>query len=213
MVLSCTEQEEISSEIPGPEYFPLQTGTFITYNVDSVHIIQNVESPYTFQLRVSILPSFTNDEGNKTFLIQRDKRTDETQPWKPAGTWTAWTSVRQAVLTEGNTSYIKLQFPLSNGIGWNGNALNSLGGDDLCDDSICDRYDVTETDPMVVVTQSNNEDVLTKDFRIERYSKDIGLVYKESIVLRYCDNGACFGTDFVVDGLRYKQEMTDHGTL
>lgn len=213
LLLSCKEQEETPITITGPEYFPLATGSFIVYKVDSIKIIQNIEAPYSFQLRVSVKSSFTNDEGNKTFLVQREKRADETQPWKAAGTWTAWSSVRQAVLTEGTTSYIKLQFPLNNGIGWNGNALNNLGGDDLCDGTTCDRYDVTEVDPLVVVTLGNDEDVLKKDFRVESYSKDIGLVYKESIVYRYCDTGACFGTDFIIDGIRYKQEMIDHGTL
>jgi hypothetical protein len=214
LVIACKQGEEPTTDIPGPEYFPLQTGNYITYKVDSVSIVQNAETPYSYQLRITIGNSFTNGEGNVSYIVQREKRTDESQPWKPAGTWTAWKSIQNAVVTEGTTSYIKLQFPLSQGIEWNGNALNNLGGDDLCSGSECDRYEVTQVDPMVVIRQDSTKDVLKRDYRIEKYSKDIGLTYKESEVLNYCSSGPCpFGEDYVVDGIRYKQEMIDHGGL
>ena len=212
-IWACTSDNEPTTEIAGFDFFPLETGTFITYNVDSVKISQNVETSYTYQLRISVLESFTNSEGTETFILQRHTRDDDTQPWKAAGTWTSWKTTRQAVVTEGNTIYIKMQFPISVGLGWNGNALNSLGGSDRCNGADCDRYDITEIDPMVVITQQDETDVLTKDVRIEKYSREIGLVYKESIVYQYCESGSCFGTDFIVDGLRYKMEMTDSGAL
>jgi hypothetical protein len=212
-VFSCKQTDEPSLEIPGPEYFPLETGSFITYNVDSISITQNVETAYNFQLRMSVVDSFTNGEGNTSYVLQRHTRDDETKPWKPAGTWTAWKTIRQAVVAEGNTSFVKLQFPLSEGITWNGNALNDLGGPDRCNDADCDRYQVTAVEPMVVIEQDNAEDILTKDVRIEKYSKGLGLVYKESTLYTYCELDPCLGTGFVVEGLRYKMEITDSGKL
>ena len=213
LVMCCKEQDELPVTITGPEYFPLTTGNFVTYSVDSVYILQNVEIPYRFQVRVSVGPSFTNDIGNATFILQRHKRVDETKPWKPAGTWTAWTNTRQLVVTEGSVSYIKLKFPLEKGIGWNGNELNTLGGNDLCNSKPCDRYEVSAIGPEVIVKQDSISDPLQRDYRIEKYSKDIGLVYKESEVFRYCDTGSCFGTGFILTGLKYKMEMIDHGAL
>jgi hypothetical protein len=213
-VAACTNSQEPSIETPGPEFFPLQTGTFITYQVDSARIIQNSEQAFSYQLRISVGSSFRNDEGNTSYILQREERNTDTDPWKPAGTWTTWTSIQNAVVTEGTTSYIKLKFPLSRGLKWNGNALNSLGGDDLCSGSECDRYEVTSVDPLVVVRQDSTKDILKKDVRFERYQKDIGLIYKESEVLNYCSTGSCpTGVDYVVDGTRYKWEMIDHGTL
>lgn len=211
--VSCDRTEEPSLDIPGPEFFPLVTGTFITYDVDSVNITQNIETEYNFQLRISVVDSFVNGEGNTSYILQRHTRDDETKPWKPAGTWTAWKSIRQAVVTEGNTSYIKLQFPVSDGISWNGNALNDLGGPDRCGETECDLYEISAIDPVVIVKQDSAVDVLTKDIRIEKYSKDIGLIYKESTVYTFCDVDPCIGTGFVVDGLRYKMEMTESGKL
>jgi hypothetical protein len=214
VVLGCKSTEEPSIEIPGPEYFPLTKGSYITYKVDSVRIIQNVETEYLFELRVSVTGSFTNAEGNTAYILQREKRADATKPWKLAGTWTAWKDISRAVVTEGNTSYVKLQFPLSVGIGWNGNDLNDLGGPDRCNGSDCDRYELTEMDSLAIVKQDSAKDVIRKDVRFERYSKNVGLVYKESTVYKYCTDNTCSNqVDFILDGVRYKQEMIDNGTL
>ena len=215
--VSCSDpKEESPNTIPGQEYFPLQTGGFIIYNVDSTRIIQNVESAYHFQLRVTVGDSFKNGEGNITYRLQRDKRTDVSQPWKAAGTWSAYESDMQAVVTEGTISYIKLAFPTSAGTGWNGNALNSLGGEDLCGNNTkCDHYVVTGMDgDTILVTQEDRDDPIMLDKRIERYTKNIGLTYKESTTLEYCTGDPCSGIEgYVVDGLKYKQEMIDSGTL
>jgi hypothetical protein len=213
-IAACDSVEEVPSEFIGPEYFPLEKGSFITYDVDSTRIIQNVESAHKFQLRISITDAFINGEGNTTYLLQRHKRTDASKPWIPAGTWSAWKSNRQAVVSEGNQSYVKLQFPLSEGIKWNGNALNSNGGDERCDGVDCDQYEVTAMEPEVTVMQNNDSDVLVKqDVRVEKYSKDIGLTYRSVTVLEYCTSGACFGKQFVDNGVRYTQVLIETGDL
>lgn len=215
--VSCSDpKEESPNTISGQEYFPLQTGGFIIYSVDSTRIIQNVETEYKFQLKVSILDWFQNAEGNTTYLLQREKRTDESRPWKAAGTWSAYKSDMRAVVTEGTVSYIKLVFPTSVGTGWNGNALNSLGGEDVCNDNArCDHYVVTEMDEnTVLITQEDRDDPIMLDKRTERYSKNIGLTYKETTTLEYCTGDPCSGVEgYVVDGLKYKQEMIDGGGL
>ncbi len=215
IIAGCADpKEEPSAIIAGQEYFPLKAGSFIIYNVDSTRIIQNVADEYKYQLRVTVLDSFKNEEGNITYRLQREKRADESQAWKAAGTWSAYKSVKQAVVTQGTVSYIKLSFPSSVGTGWNGNALNDLGGEDACNNnSKCDHYVVTEMDSILEVTQEDRDDVIMTDKRIERYSKDVGLTYKSTTTLEYC-TGECPGIDnYVIDGLEYKQEMISSGTL
>lgn len=215
MMSACEQVEETPIENPGPEFFPLQTGSFIIYNVDSVRILQNIESSFSFQLRVSVGKSFVNGEGTTTYVLQREKRADASKPWTPAGTWSAWKSPRQAVVNEGSISYIKLQFPATSGISWNGNALNSKGGDERCNGIDCDRYDVTKSESdSIVVTLNDEPDLIVKtDIRTEIYVKDIGLTQKESKVLVYCTEPPCPTDQFVIDGLRYKQVMIEHGSL
>lgn len=158
--------------------------------------------------------SFVNGEGNTTFTLQREKRATSADGWSPAGTWSAWVDARRAVLSEGNRSFVKLQFPIEEAIVWNGNAYNTLGGNDQCNGVDCDIYQVTEIDPEVVVTQSKDEDVLVKfDVRKEIYARNIGLRYKEMTVLEYCTAQNCFGKQFVDNGIKYKQSLLENGVL
>ncbi len=211
---ACDPLEEKPAEFPGPEYFPLTVGQFWEYDIDSIRIIQNTESTFQYQVRLSVVDSFLNGEGNYSYIWKRERRPNASATWTPAGTWTAWKSNRQAVVSEGNQSFVKLQFPLSLGIQWNGNALNALGGDNQCNGARCDTYEVTLVDPEVVVTQENELDAVVKyDVRVEKYSKGVGLTYKESTVLEYCTEGDCLGRQFVKSGIRFKQTLKDAGKL
>lgn len=214
MAWACEPSGEFDTATLGQEYFPLKTGAYIIYDVDSTVVAQNVETRYLYQLRVEVKGSFTNGAGNTSYVIQRQKRADENSAWTEAGTWSAWTDARSAVSVEGNTSFVRLRFPIAVGSEWNGNELNSFGGDEDCGGSPCDRYSVAYTDPDVVVMQSNVADQLVKyDVRLEIYFKDIGLTYKELTVLEYCTSQDCFGKQFVDKGLKYKQTYTAHGQL
>lgn len=214
IAVACESADEKPAEFQGPEYFPLVVGQFKVYDIDSVRIIQNVETSFQYQVRLSVIDSFLNGERNFSYVLKRERRPNASSGWTAAGTWTAWKSNRQAVVTEGNQSFVKLQFPLSVGIQWNGNSLNSLGGDNQCNGSKCDTYEVTGVDPDVVVTQENELDAVVKyDVRLEKYSKGVGLVYKESTVFEYCTEGDCLGKRFVKNGIRFQQTLTDAGKL
>jgi hypothetical protein len=198
----------------GAEYFPLETGAYAIYSVDSTSIRQNIETHYQYQLRVEVKSAFTSGAGNTSFVISRQRRNSATDPWTTAGTWSAWTDVRNAVSVEDNQRFVKLQFPINTGIVWNGNQLNSLEGDDDCGGQTCDRYEITEVDPDVVVVQSDVEDTLVKyDVRKEVYRKDVGLIYKEMTVLEYCTQQNCLGNQFVDQGVKYMQTLIENGQL
>jgi len=213
-VVSCDPNPEAVSTLRGAEYFPLQAGSFWVYDVDSTHVYLNTETSFSFELKISVINSFTNGSGNLTYVMRREKRSHGASTWTAAGTWSAWVDARNAVLAEGNNKFIKLQFPIDLGIQWNGNALNNMGGDDFCDEKNCDAYLVTSVDPEIVVTQSNEPDQLVKyDLRTERYTKDVGLTRKEMTVLEYCTAQNCFGKQFVNEGVKYSQTLIDHGQL
>lgn len=214
IMISCEPSPEVVPQWRGSEYFPLEVGAYSLYDVDSTAINLNVESSTTFQLRVTVAREFVNTAGIGTFVLQREKRNNEGDDWKPAGTWSAFADERRAVLVEGNARFIVLQFPIEESNQWNGNALNNLGGDDFCDDATCDVYSVSVVEPDVVVVQSDEPDVLVKyDVRKETYRKDVGLVEKETTVLEYCTGQDCFGKQFVDKGIRYKQTLVEYGKI
>jgi hypothetical protein len=209
--------EPSANDIPvpkGAEYFPLKTGAYAIYDVDSIHVYQNVESQYLFQLRIEVKDSFANGAGSTSFVIMRQRRGSPSEAWTPAGTGSAWTDDRSAVTVEDNQRFVKLQFPINVGNEWDGNQLNNEQGDDDCGGEACDRYEVTEVDPDVVVVQSDVEDTVVKyDVRKEVYGKDIGLIYKEMTVLEYCTSQNCLGNQFVDQGVKYRQTLIEHGQL
>jgi hypothetical protein len=66
----------------------------------------------------------------------------------------------------------------------------------------------------ITVTQNVYDDIPTgKDQRSEIYAKDVGLVYKEIVQLKYCTSGSCLGQQFVEKGVILNQSIKSNGTL
>src|SRR5689334_15502114 len=97
MAWACEPSGDFDATALGQEYFPLKTGAYIVYDVDSTVVAQNVETRYLYQLRMEVKDSFTNGAGNISYVIKRQKRADENSAWTEAGTWSAWTDARSAV--------------------------------------------------------------------------------------------------------------------
>jgi len=204
-------------------------GVFQIYSVDSVVVEQNVETAYRFELKTEVTDSFANAVGGFTYVIQRFKRATPSSPWTALGPWSARANPFEAVVNEGNISYVKIVSPLADGKAWDGNALNILGGTEKCldrDSHTCDIYSVASFakpfnasqaktfDNTVTVIQSDNNDlIVAQDKRSEIYALKTGLVYREINSLEYCTAPDCVGTQFVTTGLKYKQTISDYGGL
>ncbi len=228
ILLGCSSKEPLPEPIV-PDYLPLKRGGFQIYSVDSVVVKQNVETSYTFELKTVVTDSFPNVEGGFTFVIQRFKRVTSSLPWTALGSWSARVSSFQAVINEGNISYIKMASPLGNGKEWDGNAMNSIGGTEKCldrDSHLCDIYQIgsfakpyttssgkTFDNTLTIIQNDNKDLIVAQDKRSEVYALKTGLVYREIIFLEYCTDTSCVGTQFVTTGLKYKQTISDYGGL
>lgn len=228
-LLSCNEQDQPTIYQPGPDYFPLASGRYFIYDVDSTAILFSVETKKTYQVRHLVADSFRNEEGGYTYVILRSQRASQNASWRAMPTWQARLSSREVVVQEQNVPYVKLSFPLSNGLVWNGNALNTLEGPDRCESETarkCDKFTVSEFqspftaaglsfEQTVLVEENNDPDLISiHDVRIARYAKDVGLVYVEKTVLKYCSNTpACLGAQIVDQGLRYKMTLREYGKM
>jgi hypothetical protein len=223
LTLSCDPVEELPVDV-GTAYFPLRVGSWAIYEVDSTRIVQNVPSEFKFELRTTVVDSFLNSAGSTAYVIRREKRTGTSAPWSAAGTWTSWADTRQAVVAEGNTRYVKLQFPVEVGLRWNGNAFNTEGGDEQCNGQKCDRYDVFEVSDTftnqfvtagqaVTIRHHDDKDILVKkDIRSEVYVRNVGLAQRVAEVLEYCTEQDCYGKQFVTSGLIYRMELKEFGS-
>ncbi len=226
LLLGC-QSRDVRPKITGAEYFPLKVGTFWIYDVSQTTITQlGGQSTSTFELKTEITDSIVSG-GEINYVLQRFKRVNSSQPWTAIETWSARKNQFQGILQKGNTIFLELAFPFSEGKSWNGNTFNSLGGSDLCPDGTlkCENYllsdwmkrfettGVSFEDSVTIIENNDNDPVVKQDVRKSVYAKSVGLVYHEETILEYCTVGDCINKQIVENGNVIKQTIKDYGGL
>jgi len=217
LVDGCSYSDAV--RISDRSYFPLRVGNYQIYKVfetDIQHVSCNDSSEPTsvYELKVLTFDSVKNAEGGYTYLIHRYKRSDSTQTWTDLDTWSARATANQVIVNEGNTSYVKLVFPLVSGGKWNANLYNNLGAEYDTLKNFGGRYQLSSGKKYLTtltVMQADNRDFFVfQDKRFEVYAPSVGLVYKESTQLTYLQ-GACYGQQKVALGVIYFQTLKSTG--
>ena len=223
---ACDAGNDPVEQDRGYDYFPLVIGQYKVYQVDSSYYRSNIFYPVNYFLKVKTIESAVSQEGGITYVLSLEKRTAVTNPWIRLATYSARISDDKAILAEGNTSYVKLLLPPQEGLRWNGNSFNTLGGAETCSNSPCDlyayqdvgkRYTLSSTmdfENTISIEQQNSVDpIVGDDVRKEVYAKGVGLVYKESRVLKYCTEATrnCVGKKFIDSGFTYKLTIIEYG--
>lgn len=206
----CTETREVNPDDLGTDYFPLTTGTYRIYQVGGIRYNSMADSTFfSYMLKESVVDSFENLENGISFKIQREKRSDEQQPWVVDSIWTARKDDRIAVIVENNIPIVKLSFPVGEGITWDGNRLNSLDVDEfeMVDVGLPYTSDYGSFDNSVTVVQEDFPTNLVNTIsKKEIFGEDVGLLYKENIILIYNQS-----TGLINSGLRYYQFLVAYG--
>ena len=71
----CTETKEVNPEELGTNYFPLKTGTYKIYQVNSTEYVSSGDSiVLSYLLKESVVDSFQNLESGISYKIQRQKK-------------------------------------------------------------------------------------------------------------------------------------------
>ncbi|MDN5202386.1 hypothetical protein QQ008_13450 [Fulvivirgaceae bacterium BMA10] len=197
----------------GFSYFPLEVGRYRIY--DAREITYSILSFDTtnFQLMEAVVDSFSNQENTITYILNRSIRSDENDPWELDSVWTARRTPQQAIVTENNVPFLKLVFPVKERQPWDGNLLNTREEDPYEITALNEALTLIEDDPFSVLTvEQSNEDDLTKvDRRFETYAQDIGLVIKESTILRFCTESDCLGQNIIEQGRSFRISLLEYG--
>lgn len=210
---SCGDEEV--SRPSDLEYFPLRTGFYQIYEVEE-NIYSELTPPVSniYELKSEVVDSFPNLEGGITYVIHRSKRNSENDSWEFIETWSARVTASEAVSVEGNISFVSIGFPAVENKSWNSNALNLLEADTYVITSSGKHYQLetnVEFNDAIVVSQEEEVNELIKDEREEVYARHVGLIYKKSVVLNYCDEVPCFGQEIIKDGVEYWQVLKEYG--
>ncbi|MFM8849238.1 MAG: hypothetical protein ACKOE5_02430 [Cytophagales bacterium] len=227
LLSSCgTDQLRPSNDL----YFPLTVGVYWIYDVEETNILRlacndNGESVARYELKVEVTDSFPNSEleGGYTYVLSRAKRVNVNQPWQPVATWTSKRIASQVVNNEGNVSYLKLMLPVYENQVWNGNLFNN---EPQLNGKVEDEYKATQVgrpytlgsgqsfeNTVTVVQNEEQKNILYRDSRAEVYAWKVGLVYKESYLLKYFADSQlpCYAQNRTQQGIIWKQSLKEVG--
>jgi hypothetical protein len=215
--VSCSSDEATPSASV-KDYLPLKIGATHIYSVEET-ITQQIsgEIKSTYELRTVVSDSIPESDGTFTYVIQRHRRNDDQSPWTNLPTWSAQVSKFQAVVSEENTRYLKMEAPIVPGKEWNGNLPNIQDEDKYSLVEVGKPFSTSSTNSFpntLTVSQNDNNDLIVfLDKRSEIYALGVGLVYREILQLEYCTDPNCLGQQKVKKGLAYKQVLKEYNGL
>lgn len=209
LCVSCKKETETYYSEPLSDYFPLQVGKYITYDLDSTVFLNfgTLDSVIQYQAQDRVDALITDNLGRPTYRIFRFIRTDSTQPWVPNNTFMATPTATTIEYVENNLRYIKLSLPIASGFSWPGNSFIDtysqysdvpyLDGWTYVYDSIGVplTYNSLTYDSTLNVSECNqflgqspslqSTQYAEYTYSAEKYAKGIGLIYRYFIHWEY----------------------------
>ncbi|HYV91228.1 MAG TPA: hypothetical protein VE978_05570, partial [Chitinophagales bacterium] len=104
-------------------YFPLVTGKYIIYDVDSLGYwgFNDTIIHHTYQIKEEVDSPYIDNAGNHAFRIIRSRRNDASSSWVVTDIWSSNLTDQTAEKVEENLRFIKLDFPIILNKQWYGN--------------------------------------------------------------------------------------------
>ena len=213
--LGCDSVIEIDPAKTGQAFYPLSTGDYREYEITQIkYSILDHPDTVRYFLKEEVGESYINQTGSTTFSLNRYKRSNDTLAWEIDSVWTVIKSETNVVVTENNIPFTKLIFPVLDQKQWDGNAFN-IYEEELY--SYEDTYqfftsrNIDYNSTLKVIQAYNPDSIVMKDIRSEIYAENVGLIYKETIILYYCTENECLGQQIIEQGMDFKQELIGYG--
>lgn len=203
LLASCKKEDANFTSDSISDYFPLQVGKYITYNLDSTVFINFGQDQVVnhYQAKDEVDAQITDNLGRPAFRIIRYLRTDSTQPWAPNNVFMAVSTRNSLEYVENNLRFLKLMLPIKEGFTWKGNSYIDTYSTDL-DVTYLDDWDYVYDSvgvPLTInsinidstITVDERDEFLGQDpsiagtqyaektYSIEKYGKGIGLIYRD----------------------------------
>ena len=214
------------------DYFPLQVGKYITYKLDSIlytNFGQN-ETIIHYEAQDRIDAQIADNLGRPAFRIIRYLRKNSTEEWNPDNVFMAVPTGNSIEYIENNLRFVKLVVPVKQGFSWKGNSaidtyspdygLTFLDDWDYTYDSVGVPLSVNSLKIENTITVDERDEFLGQDpsiggtqyaektYSIEKYGKEIGLIYREFLHWEY--QGPQAGRPGYYDGYGIRMSIIDH---
>ncbi|QJW89902.1 hypothetical protein HNV11_11200 [Spirosoma taeanense] len=198
------------------DFFPLKSQQYIIYDVQEQRYALNAPAlQLTYQLKEVVGDVYRDVTGQTAYRLLRYRRLAEGQSWQADSVWSARLVNNEAIRTENGLDFIKLVFPFSDQLRWNGNRRNIYGEDayELRNNPQPYRVLDKQFDETVTVVAQNDSTLVSQDKRVEVYARQVGLIYKERTQLQYCSSSpACRGKNQIDYGIRQVYRIRTYGT-
>lgn len=199
VALSSCYEEETDIPLIGYEFFPMEVGRFVEYQVDSLWR-DDAAGPIAFseiryRLRDVNESTFTDEEGRTAMRVERSWRKSGEIEFRIKDIWSRTRTDQFAEQNEENVIFVKMDFPIREGKVWNGNRRTTLTSlqEHFRQPTIPQEWDYTfqnvnepyaingfTFDSTVTVMQADRPAQFGLNmFAKEVYAKNIGLVHKQ----------------------------------
>lgn len=198
-VISCSKDQEPFVVDYKYDYYPVDSGITVVYQVDSIRysfLNPGVQiDTLSYFIKETIGDTFLDDLGQINYRVWRYRRDSISQPWQIDRAWSLMHTVTNLQKNEDGLRFIKLVFPPKPDQNWNGNQyidaqyndpLNPSGFEYLLDWTYkITALDVTANiggmafDSTLSILQQDDENLLEKTYSLEQYAKGVGMIYKE----------------------------------
>lgn len=206
---SCKKEDFNFTSDSINDYFPLQVGKYITYNLDSTVFINFGQNRVInhYQAQDVVDAQITDNLGRPSYRIIHYLRNDSTQPWIPINVFMATPTRNSIEYIENNLRFLKLSLPISQGFSWKGNSyIDSYSIDlgvtylddwDYTYDSVGAPLTINSINFDSTITVDERDEFLGQDpsiqgtqyaektYSLEKYAKGIGLIYRNFLHWEY----------------------------
>ncbi len=195
---ACSDQEPVlPTDTQETSLFPLTEGLVKEYRVMEISFLQGgrLRDTSSYHLRTVISEKYNDTEGNPVFLIDRFTKKNEAGTWVLSGNWTATLNNNELVETLDNIPLLKMKFPLRENVSWNplqyydGRGTIKIAGETLdyfknWTAKVVDKNGTWENYTNVTTIELVNfENRLERRWFVEKYANDLGLIYREILMV------------------------------
>jgi len=189
---SCGKDEIEEPVDMAYDYFPVETGNYSIYKVDSIvwDDFNNTIDTFSFEVKLLVDEEFTDNAGRKSYWWKKSIKDDKGDFIFNNNYTITKTTDRLETVVE-NIRSLMLIFPFSAGSTWDFNALNS----DEEKQAICTDFDyktniLNKTYEKCASIQYVDDVNLIQEFEHEEiFARNIGMIYKKQVHKEQKTNG------------------------
>jgi hypothetical protein len=198
------------------DYFPLETGRYCIYDVqENQYSLNTPPIERLYQIKEVIGPVYTDVTGQTAYRLIRYRRSSNQQPWQPDSVWSARIVNNEAIRTENGQDFVKLLFPLSDRLSWNGNRHSGLGENRYELRNNNQPYGVLDKvfNETVTVVAQDDSTLISQQKQLEVYARQVGVIYKQKTQVQFCiATPACIGQQQIDYGIQQVYRIRAYGT-